>query len=173
MKFKKIKMKNTALITGVTALLLAGSATAQSTKSIPNFSAANLVLGRANFTGSSSSTGARDFFSSGDIAIDTATRKVFVSDNFRVLRFANADSLANGAAAEAVFGQGNFETNNSIATANENQFSVVGIHVDSQGRLWIADINNKRVLRFDNASTSGNSRPPREFMASRISPHKR
>ncbi len=154
------QVKTTALITGIAALWFAGSAAAQSTKSIPNFSAANLVLGDTDFRGggSSGTTGASNLTQSltGDVAVDATTRKVFVADGFRVLRFTNADALANGAAAEAVFGQGNFESSTSIDTANENRFAAIGIFVDSQGRLWIADINNRRVLRFDNANTSGN-----------------
>jgi sugar lactone lactonase YvrE len=151
-------MKNIALITGAAALFVANIAPAQSTKAIPNFSAANLVLGRADFRGNTAGNGARDFTTGdvGEVAIDPTTRKVFVADAFRVLRFASADALASGAAAEAVFGQGNFETNATPDIPNENRFSAVGIHLDTQGRLWIADINNVRVLRFDNASTLGN-----------------
>ena len=153
-----MKSKNIALITGIVALVTAHTAPAQSTRSIPNFSAANLVLGRADFEGRTVGNGARDFSTGdiGEVAIDATTRKVFVADGFRVLRFSNADALANGAAAEAVFGQGNFETNATPDIPNENRFSAVGIHIDTQGRLWIADINNYRVLRFDNANTSGN-----------------
>jgi sugar lactone lactonase YvrE len=151
-------MKNISLLTGFLALSFGSLAMAQSTRSIPNFSAANLVLGRANFTGASAGDGARDFRISltGDVAVDRVTRKVFVSDGFRVLRFTNADALTNGAAAEAVFGQGNFESDTVPSTPNENRFSALGIFIDSQGRLWIADINNRRVLRFDNANTAGN-----------------
>ena len=158
MKSKNIAMKNIALITGIVALVAASAAPAQSTKAIPNFSAANLVLGRADFDGRAAGNGVRDFstIGVGEVAIDATTRKVFVADGFRVLRFSNADALANGAAAEAVFGQGNFETNTTPDTPNENRFSAIGIHLDTQGRLWIADINNYRVLRFDNANTSGN-----------------
>jgi sugar lactone lactonase YvrE len=88
--------------------------------------------------------------------MDPTTRKVFVADGFRVLRFANADALANGKEAEVVFGQGNFTTATAPSTPNEFRFSALGITVDRNGRLWVADINNKRVLRFDNASNSGN-----------------
>jgi sugar lactone lactonase YvrE len=158
MKSNNITMKNIAFITGLVALVTANTAPAQSTKTIPNFSAANLVLGRADFRGQSAGNGARDFstIGVGEVAVDATTRKVFVADGFRVLRFSNADALANGATAEAVFGQGNFETNATPDTPNENRFSAVGIHIDTQGRLWIADINNYRVLRFDNANTTGN-----------------
>lgn len=79
-----------------------------------------------------------------------------MADGFRVLRFKNADALANGSDAEAVFGQGNFTSTTVPSTLNEFRFSALGINVDHKGRLWIADVNNKRVLRFDNASTSGN-----------------
>lgn len=152
-------MKTTLLFPVLGALLSVGVSTGQSSKSIPNFAAANLVLGDTDFRGGGSgSTSAREFSGilTGDVAIDPATRKVFVADGFRVLRFKNADALANGSDAEAVFGQGNFTSTTAPSTPNEFRFSALGITVDHKGRLWVADINNKRVLRFDNASTSGN-----------------
>ena len=153
----RLLMKITSLLSNLFAVLLASAASGQTTKSIPNFAAANLVLGDTDFRGGGTGgTTAREFANglTGDIAVDSTTRKVFVADGLRVLRFANADALANGAAAEAVFGQGNFTAFTSSSTPNEFRFSAFGICVDGQGRLWIADINNKRVLRFDNANTS-------------------
>ena len=153
-------MKSTLLLPGFTAaLLLASPATGQSSRSIPNFAAANLVLGDTDFRGGGTGgTTAKELSNgvTGDVAMDPVTRKIFVADGFRVLRFATADALANGSAAEAVFGQGNFTATTAPTTPNEFRFSALGIYVDSSGRLWIADINNRRVLRFDNASTSGN-----------------
>ena len=152
-------MKNTLLYPSFLALLFANAALGQSTKSIPNFAAANLVLGDTDFRGGGSGEiSAREFSSglTGDVAVDPTTRKVFVADGLRVLRFANADALANGSAAEAVFGQGNFESFTTPSTPNEFRFSALGICLDGNGHLWIADINNRRVLRFDNASTAGN-----------------
>ncbi len=152
-------MNNTLFLPSFIALLFAQAATGESTRSIPNFSAANLVLGDMDFRGGGGGgTSAREFSNglTGDVVVDATTRKVFVADGFRVLRFADAESLANGSAAEAVFGQGNFDSATSPSTPNEFRFSALGICLDSNGHLWVADINNRRVLRFDNASTSGN-----------------
>ena len=152
-------MKSKLFFPGLVAVLLACPAIGQSTRSIPNFTAANLVLGDNDFRGGGSGeTSARGFSNTltGDVAVDPTTRKVFVADGFRVLRFANADALTNGADAEAVFGQGNFTISTSPSTPNEFRFSALGICLDGKGRLWVADISNKRVLRFDNANTSGN-----------------
>lgn len=152
-------MKHTLLLSAVTALSLTNFATGQSTRSIPNFASANLVLGDTDFEGGGTGgTTAKEFSQglTGDVAIDPTTRKIFVADGFRVLRFANADALTNGNSAEAVFGQGNFTAITVPTEPNESRFSALGIYVDGNGRLWVADTNNRRVLRFDNASTSGN-----------------
>ncbi|NJM38784.1 MAG: hypothetical protein HC845_13445 [Akkermansiaceae bacterium] len=150
-------MKPTILLAGLLALPFSHLATAQSTRSIPNFANANLVLGDADFRGGGPPAPAASSFSfANDVAVDPVTRKVFVADVFRVLRFASADALANGAAAEAVFGQGNFDTQTSPSTPNESRFAALGICLDRNGRLWVADPNNRRVLRFDGANTAGN-----------------
>ncbi|KPA11518.1 hypothetical protein MHK_008275, partial [Candidatus Magnetomorum sp. HK-1] len=75
-----------------------------------NFQAAESVLGQTNF--SSNATGTTDSLMDhpAHVAVDPTSGKVFVSDltNRRILRFSAAASLANGSAAEAVFGQANF-----------------------------------------------------------------
>lgn len=152
-------MKTTFLFPVFTAVLLASTATGQSSRSIPNFASANLVLGDTDFRGGGGGgTSAREFSGllTGDVAIDPKTRKVFVADGFRVLRFASAETVKKGGNAEAVFGQGNFTSSTTPSTPNEFRFSALGITVDRKGRLWVADVNNRRVLRFDNASKSGN-----------------
>ncbi len=152
-------MKGTLLYAGLIAVWLVSPARGQSSRSIPNFSAANLVLGDTDFRGGGGGgTSASELVNglTGDVAIDPTTRKVFVADGLRVLRFASAAALTNGADAEAVFGQGSFTSFTTSSAPNEFRFGVVGIFVDVNGRLWVADINNRRVLRFDNASAAGN-----------------
>jgi sugar lactone lactonase YvrE len=95
------------------------------------------------------------------VAIDPATGRLFIADrdNRRVLRFTSAAKLINGSAAEAVFGQPNFTTR----TANTGGISAStmnnpnSVSVDGNGRLWVADRDNHRVLRFDNASAKASS----------------
>jgi sugar lactone lactonase YvrE len=88
------------------------------------------------------------------VAVDPMTKKVFVSDPFshRVLRYGSSEALQSNAAPEAVIGQ--LDTfANSPATTSRTLDGPTGITVDGGGRLWVADSDNNRILRFDNAST--------------------
>jgi sugar lactone lactonase YvrE len=87
------------------------------------------------------------------VAVDPKTGKLFIADNGnnRVLRYSSAAAYLSGTAAEAVFGQTDFVSASTGTTANTLD-DPAGIHVDSAGRLWVADDDNNRVLRFDNAS---------------------
>ncbi len=95
------------------------------------------------------------------VAVDPTTGKLFVADrdNRRVLRFSATAKLINGSSAEAVFGQPDYTTR----TANTGGISAStmnnpnALYVDANGRLWVADRDNHRVLRFDNASTKTSS----------------
>jgi len=120
------------------------------------------VLGAADFVtntnyASPSATTLAEPFS---VAIDPTTGKLFVADrdNRRILRWASAAKLLNGSAAEAVLGQPDFVTR----TANTGGISAASmnnpnsVHVDATGTLWVADRDNNRVLRYNNASTKTN-----------------
>lgn len=95
------------------------------------------------------------------VAVDPTTGKLFVADrdNRRVLRWSSAAKMINGAAAEAVFGQPDFVTR----TANTGGISAAtmnnpnSVHVDATGTLWVADRDNHRILRFNNASSKASS----------------
>ncbi len=71
---------------------------------------ASLVLGQPGFTSSAAATTQTGMKSPAAVTVDPTTGKVFVADarNHRVLRFASAVALANGAPAEAVLGQADF-----------------------------------------------------------------
>lgn len=88
------------------------------------------------------------------VAIDPTSGKLFIADNgnHRILRYSSTAAYLSGAAAEAVIGQPDFETASPAATAATLN-DPAGIHVDSTGRLWVADDGNNRVLRFDSAAT--------------------
>ncbi|WP_417913904.1 InlB B-repeat-containing protein [Candidatus Electronema sp. JM] len=92
------------------------------------------------------------------VAVDPTTGKVFVADssNNRVLRFASGAALANGAAAEAVLGQPDFVTTTWATTSAASMAGPQAVAVDAEGRLWVADTWNFRVLRFDNAASKVN-----------------
>ncbi|MEM9018193.1 MAG: NHL repeat-containing protein, partial [Verrucomicrobiota bacterium] len=118
---------------------------------------ADLVLGQPDFDSSGTgTTTATIMHEPGDVAIDPTTGFVFVADTIenRVLRFASFDSLMNGDAAVGVLGQANLSSSNDPEDATASSMdSPQGIHVDSNGTLWVADTSNHRVLRFLNAST--------------------
>lgn len=122
-----------------------------------NGRAANAVIGQANFLSSGPMLTAAGLTTPSDVAVDPTSGKVFVVEEnaHRVLRFSSEAAMSRGAAAEAVFGQAVF-TVNATGTASNRFNYPTGIFVDAQGRLWVADGGNNRVLRFDNAATLGN-----------------
>lgn len=145
-------MKRFLALTTITACALAISAPA---RTVPDHASADLVLGQSDFT--SNQSGSADVsqnFPTG-IAMDPTTGKIFVADteNHRVLRYASPDSLANGAAAEIVLGQDGFENEISPSTSSQGMNNPAGVFIDHLGRLWVADHDNARVLRFSNASS--------------------
>lgn len=110
---------------------------------------ADLVIGAVDPAGQVQAT---------DIAVDSVTQKVFVADamKHRVLRFSSAASLQNGGLAEAVFGAADMlDLSPGLSAIKLN--GPRGICVDNGGRLWVADTENHRVLRFDNAVTGSGS----------------
>jgi sugar lactone lactonase YvrE len=125
-------------------------------KTIPNYAEADLVLGQVDFTSSLNPfpPNAASLSYPSSVIVDPVTRKVFVAEegNDRVLRYASADALANGAAAEAVFGQALFTTKTGDVTANKFGGDPESIFLDAKGRLWVPDYSGNRVLRFDFAS---------------------
>ncbi len=112
------------------------------------------VLGPADLvTRPTAAVTASRFNGPNGVALDRATGKLFVADraNHRVLRWASADAMNNGSAAEAVLGQPDFVTGTSGLSAVKMN-NPIGVHVDAAGRLWVGDYGNNRVLRFDDAS---------------------
>jgi sugar lactone lactonase YvrE len=144
--------------------LLAGlviTTTAVCGKTIPNYAEANLVLGQVDFTSNlaPSTPNAPSLSDPVSVVVDPVTRKVFVAEegNDRVLRYASADALANGAQAEAVFGQELFTTSTTAVTAHKFGGDPESIFLDAKGRLWVPDFAGSRVLRFDLAATRDSS----------------
>ncbi len=134
-------------------LLLAGSATG---KTIPTHAIADLVLGQPDFNTSAGLFPPNSFSlqNPAAVVIDPVSRKVFVADrgNNRILRYPNVASLANGAGAEAVFGQPRFSS--STAGSGDQGLSSnngSGLFLDRMGRLWLTDTNNNRVLVYEAA----------------------
>jgi len=92
------------------------------------------------------------------LAVDAHTGRLFVADteNNRVLSWPNVVAQANGQAADLVIGQPNVISH----TANTNGISAsslnfpTGVAVDAQGRLYVADAGNNRVLEYTAPLTS-------------------
>lgn len=152
-------MRNLLLLTllSLACVLLPAPATAQ----FANFPAADLVLGAPGFNAAGGgSAGASEMDGPSGVAIDPTSGKVFVAvpTQNRVLRFINAAALTNGANAEAVLGQINFVGTGSATTQTGMNYPF-SVSVDKQGRLWVADTGNHRILRFDGAATLANGAP--------------
>jgi sugar lactone lactonase YvrE/subtilisin-like proprotein convertase family protein len=131
-----------------------------STASLINGSSAEAVFGQADFvSGSSNRSGSPDantLANPSGIFVD-AFGHLWVADsnNHRVLKFDHAASKINGANADAVFGQADFISNASQTSQNQMDHPQ-SVWVDPAGRLWVADYNNNRVLRFDHAASKTN-----------------
>lgn len=127
-----------------------------SSSKMQNGSAAEAVFGQPDFTTSTSGLSASKFNDPLRTYVDSAG-SLWVSDylNNRVLRFDNASLKQTGASADGVLGQPDFTTNSGSTTASTMK-GPVGIFVDTDGRLWVTDRLNHRVLRYDQAATKPN-----------------
>src|SRR5258708_38540132 len=137
------------------ALLLVTPASAFFTPSTGQ--AATLVLGEPDFTSDLGATTQKGVNNPIGVTVDPTSGKVFVIDpsNNRVLRFDKMAALSNGAAAEGVLEQHDF-TSSTAQTHQNGMNQPFGGAVDANGRLWVVDAVNSRVLRFDNAASKAN-----------------
>jgi DNA-binding beta-propeller fold protein YncE len=127
---------------------------------LPEFdAAADLVLGQSDFI--TGSFGLSQIKMSGPTGVHVdASGNLWVADfaNHRVLMFAAAATLGDGAPATTVLGQPDFDTGSS-GTSPVKMFGPVAVVVDPGGRLWVAEQTNDRVLRFDAAASLANGSP--------------
>ncbi len=126
---------------------------------------ADAVLGQPNFTSGNPNAGG--------VASASTLRSpyslwgdpnglLFVPEggNHRIVWFNNARTKATGSSADGVLGQTSFTAvaANGGGAISANTFDLPGyIFVDPNGRLWVSDLNNKRILRFSNPSNSVNN----------------
>ena len=134
------------------------------------FSAATRVLGQDRFEGSSPNyIEGREFRFTlltqsgtavdGGIVVDTTSSPphLYVADtyNHRVLGFRDVRNLKLGQKADLVIGQPdfhrsliNYPNNDPARPSASSLFRPIGLAVDRDGNLWVADTGNSRVLRF-------------------------
>src|SRR5581483_10636547 len=131
-----------------------------------NFMSPNLIEGcefQFTFTDSNGNHG------DSGIVIDQNSNPphLYVADTYnnRILGFNDARSIKVGAQADLVLGQPDFKR--SVCNYNPNSAAAsqaptasslcqpVGLAVDSQGNLWVADRGNHRVVRYANPFAQG------------------
>jgi DNA-binding beta-propeller fold protein YncE len=78
-----------------------------------------------------------------------ATGHLWIASQNRVVRYDNAATRATSSTPDMILGQDTFGGTASGTAANRmnNPHSV---YADTSGRLWVADLGNHRILRFDN-----------------------
>lgn len=122
---------------------------------------ADLVLGQPDFTSHVAHTTQNGMSFPHSVFIDGDFR-LWVADrnNHRVLRFDYAHwHIANGANADGVLGKFNFTSAGASGITATSVGSPDGVTVDAQGRLYVVDETDNRVLIFNHAATLGNGAP--------------
>lgn len=129
--------------------------------SLSSGAAAVQVLGQTTFTGAQPGGTASQMNMPSSVVTEWALTpsfnqvivRLWVADevNHRVLRFDNPIALGNGGVATVVLGQPGFTSTQADLSASRMR-SPAGLTVEQNGRLWVSDTGNQRVLRFDNAA---------------------
>lgn len=121
---------------------------------------ANAVIGQADFDTTAPDTSDTALNAPADVSVDPATGAVFVADadNHRVLRFPSIEAMSAGEAAEMVFGQVDFDSA-TPGSALDQMDTPLGVFVDHEENLWVADSGNDRILRFDDAVARDDGSP--------------
>ena len=119
-----------------------------------NQPAAELVFGQPNLNTALWATTRNQFAWPSGVAVDSSGR-LWVADtyNSRVVWFDNADAIATDQPdADGVLGQPDFTTG-ITNTTQSRMWTPLDLAIDATGTLFVADTDNNRVLRFDNAAS--------------------
>lgn len=126
--------------------------------SFANGQAADLVIGQPNFTSDTANNGGISATSLGapmGVAVDSSGN-LYVADagNNRILAF--TAPITSNMAASRVFGQPNFTSNiaNNGGSGPASLHRPIGIAIDSNGNLYVADNQNNRVLEYNTVFSS-------------------
>jgi sugar lactone lactonase YvrE len=118
---------------------------------------AEAVFGQADFASKASDISAEGMNAPQGLVVDSGGR-LWVSDtgNNRVLCFNNASTISGAtsgtaATADGVLGQPDLTTN-TASTIQSGMKNPLGLAVDSQDSLYVADAQNNRILKFVNPS---------------------
>jgi len=132
---------------------------------LTNGAAADYVLGQTSFFNNGNGLSSSAFWGVSGLAMDGAGN-LYLCDyyNHRILMFAGVraavdnNTLVNGMAATKVLGQPNFTTGNFTPDpASDHTLAYPeALAIDAAGNLYVADKNNNRVLRFNNAAAKSN-----------------
>ena len=118
------------------------------------------VLGQPDMSTTTAGTTASKMDAPRDMVIDSqGTLWISEYNNHRVLRFDDAASKTNGAAADGVLGQADFTSgsaNRGGSPAANTLNSPDGLTIDPDGNLYLADRANHRILIFNDVATKRN-----------------
>ncbi len=150
------------------ALVIIGAALANPSIAMQGDTIADRVLGQADFVHNGLNLiDASGMLSPQSVAIDSSVtpNRLYVSDNgnSRVLGYKDVATFVNGGAADLVIGQPDFlsgacNQNNANPSAN-SLCDQVGVAVDANGNLYVADSDNSRVLEFNDPFAACGSFP--------------
>lgn len=112
------------------------------------------VIGQPNFTSRTNTTASTGLFNPLGVFV-SAANTLFIADSFnnRVLGYNSISATAsNGPAANLVIGQAAFGSGGDGNGASQMD-TPTSVFVDADGRLWVTDRRNRRVLRFNSAGS--------------------
>jgi sugar lactone lactonase YvrE len=122
-----------------------------------NQPAAELVFGQPDFISNGTGISQNTLNTPVGVAVDGSGR-LWVTDrgNHRVLWFNEAYAISsNQPDADGVLGQPDFTTN-TFATTSSGMNAPYDMAIDTTGTIFVTELGNNRVLRFDNAVQKSN-----------------